>query len=61
MAKKLRKSFGNVNAPSVSVLKDLIDTQNKDTIRGWCLKYAKNKMLPIFEQHCPATVGRETR
>jgi hypothetical protein len=34
-------------------LRVLIDTQNKDTIRKWCLDYAESKMLPLFEKHCP--------
>ncbi len=49
----LRKMLGDVNAPSVLALKDLIDTQSKDTIRAWCLNYAERKLLPIFEKHCP--------
>ena len=53
MPKKLRKTLGDVSAPSVIVLKDLIDTQSKDTIRKWCLCFAANKLLPIFEKHCP--------
>jgi len=54
MPKKLRKTLGDVNAPSVVTLRELIDTQNKDTIRKWCLDYATNKLLPIFEKHCPS-------
>jgi len=53
MPKKLRKTLGDVNAPSVIALKDLIDTQSKDTIREWCLRYAEDKLLPLFEKHCP--------
>ena len=53
MPKKLRKMLGDVNAPSVVALRKLIDTQSKDTIRAWCLGYAENKILPIFERHCP--------
>jgi len=53
MPKKLRKTLGNVNSPSTVALKDLIDTQSKDTIRKWCLDYAENRILPIFEKHCP--------
>jgi len=51
--KKLRKMLGDVNSPSAVVLRELIDTQSKDTIRKWCLEYAENKILPIFEKHCP--------
>ena len=53
MSKKLRKTLGDVNAPSAVALRDLIDTQSKDTIRKWCLAYAENRMLPLFEKHCP--------
>jgi len=53
MPKKLRKMLGDVNAPSCVALRELIDTQSKDTIRKWCLGYATDKLLPIFEKHCP--------
>ena len=53
MPKKLRKTLGDVNAPSAVALRKLIDTQSKDTIRKWCLEYAEVKILPIFEKHCP--------
>ena len=53
MPKRLRKTLGDVNAPSTVTLRYLIDTQSKDTIRRWCLNYAENKILPIFERHCP--------
>ena len=53
MPKKLRKMLGDVNSPSAVALRTLIDTQSKDTIRKWCLDYAKVKILPIFEKHCP--------
>jgi hypothetical protein len=53
MAKKLRKTFGDVNAPSVAALMRLIETQSKATIANWSLDYAERKMLPLFEKHCP--------
>ena len=53
MPKILRKMLGDVNAPSCVALRELIDTQSKDTIREWCLSYAADKLLPIFEKHCP--------
>ena len=53
MPKKPRKMLGDVYAPSCVELRNLIDTQSKDTIRMWCLTYAENKILPIFEKHCP--------
>ena len=53
MPKKLRKTLGDVNSPSCVALRELIDTQSKDTIRKWCLDYAEYKILPIFKKHCP--------
>ena len=53
MPRKLRKTLGDVNAPSTIALRELIDTQSKATIRRWCLEYAEKKLLPIFEKHCP--------
>jgi hypothetical protein len=51
--KRIRKTLGDVDTPSAVALRNLIDTQSKDTIRRWCLDYAENKILPIFERHCP--------
>ena len=53
MPKKLRKTLGDVSAPCAVELRELIDTQSKETIRAWCLDYAEEKLLPIFERHCP--------
>lgn len=53
MAKKLRKMLGDVNAPSTIALMNLIDTQSRETICKWCIDYAWEKILPIFEKHCP--------
>lgn len=53
MPKKLRKMLGDVNAPYCVALRNLIDTQSKDTICKWCLEYAEAKLLPIFEKYCP--------
>ena len=53
MTKKPRKTLGDVNAPSCVALRDLIDTQSKDTIRKWCLNYAKDRLLPLFEKYRP--------
>jgi hypothetical protein len=46
--------LGDVNSPSNVELRNLIDTQSKDTIRKWCLNYAEKKILPIFEKYCPS-------
>ena len=53
MPKKPRKTLGDVNAPTCVTFRELIDTQSKDTIRKWCLDYARDKMLPLFEKHYP--------
>ena len=50
---KKRKTLGDVNAPSAIELRNLIDTQSRETIRKWCLDYAEKKILPVFEKHCP--------
>jgi len=39
MPRKPRKMLGDVNAPYAVALRDLIDTQSKETIRNWCLDY----------------------
>ena len=53
MPKKPRKMLGDADSLSAVSLRNLIDTQSKDTIRKWCLGYAEEKVLPIFEKHCP--------
>ena len=53
MPKKLRKMLGDVNSPSAVALRELIDTQSKDTILKWVVVYTANQMLPIFERHYP--------
>ncbi len=53
MAGKLRKMLGDVNAPSTVALMRLIDTQSKATICNWCIGYAEEHVLPIFEKRCP--------
>jgi hypothetical protein len=53
MSKKLRKTFGDANAPSTVALMRLIETQSKTTIANWTLDYAEQKILPLFEKHCP--------
>lgn len=50
---KLPKTLGDVNAPSTLALMRLIDTQSKETICKWCMNYAMENILPVFEKHCP--------
>jgi len=47
MPRKLRKMLGGVNSSSVVALRELIDTQSKDTIRKWCLDYADQRQFSV--------------
>ena len=51
--RKLRKTLGDVKAPSTIALMRLIKTQSKTTVVNWTLNYAEQHMLPLFEKHCP--------
>jgi hypothetical protein len=53
MSKKLRKTFGDVRAPSTVALMRLIETQSKITVANWTLDYAEREMLPLFAKRCP--------
>jgi len=61
MPKKPRKMLDDVNAPSTVALRNLIDTQSKETIRNWCLDYAEKKSCRYLRSIAPATAARETR
>jgi len=50
---KPRKMLGNATAPYIISLMRLIETQSKATIAKWCMDYAENHILPIFEKRCP--------
>jgi hypothetical protein len=51
---KLRKMLGNdMNAPYLVSLMSLIETQSKETIAHWCVRYTKEKILPIYEAEFP--------
>lgn len=53
MAKKLRKMLGQADWPEVAALMALIDSQSKATICNWCIGYAQENILPIFQRRCP--------
>jgi len=54
MAKaKLRKMLGDVNSPYIASLMRLIETQSKATIARWCLDYAWEHILRIYEEAYP--------
>lgn len=50
---KLRKMLGKADSPYIVSLMRLIETQSKKTIAGWCMDYAEQHILPIFEKQCP--------
>lgn len=47
---KPRKMLGDWEAPYVQSLMKLIETQSKATIANWCISYAEENILPIFEK-----------
>ncbi len=50
---KLRKMLGAADSPYILSLMRLIETQSKETIANWCLDYAQQHILPIYERTCP--------
>jgi hypothetical protein len=51
---KLRKMLGNdMNATYLVSLMSLIETQSKETIARWCVSYAAENILPIYEASFP--------
>jgi hypothetical protein len=51
MANKLRKMLGDKNAPCTRALLLLIESQSKMVVCKWCIDYAEQHFLPIFEKH----------
>ncbi len=50
---KLRKMLGKADSPYIIALMRLIETQSKTTIAKWCVNYAKEEILPIFQKSYP--------
>ncbi len=50
----LRKTLGRTDAPYVRSLMALMQTQSKPTIIHWCVGYARDHVLPIYEKAYPA-------
>ncbi len=46
---KLRKMLGSADSPYIVSLMRLIETQSKTTIANWCVNYAEEHILPIYE------------
>lgn len=50
---KLRKMLGKADSPYIVSLMRLIETQSKTTIADWCIGYAEENILPIYENAYP--------
>lgn len=50
---KLRKMLGAADSPYIVSLMRLIETQSKETLVNWCVDYAQQHILPIYEQAYP--------
>ena len=50
---KLRKMLNDVNADYIQELMKLIESQSKETIALWCINYATEHFLPIWQQEKP--------
>ena len=50
---KPRKMLGSVDSPYIISLMHLIETQSKTTIAKWCIDYAEEHILSIYEKAYP--------
>ena len=50
---KTRKMLSDWDAPYIQALVKLIETQSKTTLANWCVDYAGQRLLPIFEAGYP--------
>lgn len=50
---KLRKMLGSADSPYILSLMSLIETQSKTTIGDWCVDYAEEHILGIYEKAYP--------
>ncbi len=50
---KPRKMLGSADSPYILSLMRLIETQSKPTIVRWCVEYAQENILPIYEKAVP--------
>ena len=50
---RLRKMLGSADSPYILSLMRLIETQSNQTIADWCVSYAKENIIPIFEKAYP--------
>lgn len=50
---KPRKLLNDWDAPYIQSLKNRIDSQSKTTLAHWCLEYATEWILPLYERRIP--------
>ena len=50
---KTRKMLGSADSSYILSLMKLIETQSKTTIARWCLDYAQENLLPIYQKAYP--------
>lgn len=50
---KTRKMLSDWDVPYIQALVKLIETQSKTTLSNWCVDYAGQRLLPIFEAGYP--------
>lgn len=50
---KIRKMLGAVDSPYIVSLMGLIETQSKTTIVTWCINYAEEHILHIYDKAYP--------
>jgi hypothetical protein len=50
---KVRKMLGSADSAYIVSLMRLIETQSKTTIANWCMDYAEEFVLPIYENAYP--------
>ena len=50
---KYRKMLADWEAQYIQSLVKLIETQSKETLCNWCIDYAEQKLLPLYESAYP--------
>ena len=50
---KLRKMLNNIELPCLQSQMRLIETQSRLTISSWCIGYAEEVFLPLWEEYFP--------
>jgi len=53
MPKKYRKMLTDWDAPYIQSIVAIVETQSKQTLANWCIDYAHEKLLPIYEAEYP--------